>query len=248
MNKKKHTNQYAEQKKEFQLILKGEVDILQEEIRQRRWTNNHIQYFAEMFSLMMSILNDTEEDVLTVRMVKYFLDGDNYKDIALLTGVPVLQVMANIRKFGRAFLRANTYRTVLEKVNKDQKLVEELKQENETLRKMYFKLKAQQFNQSIFESKNTERAASEIEESLERDFLKSNIENHPLSKRLKNALSSKEILTVGECLQYSAKDLLQFRNMGVTSVNELESFLEKHGYALQPNKKSHHSRQYKNEN
>ena len=32
MNKKKHTNQYAEQKKEFQLILKGEVDILQEEI------------------------------------------------------------------------------------------------------------------------------------------------------------------------------------------------------------------------
>ena len=75
MNKKKHTNQYAEQKKEFQLILKGEVDILQEEIRQRRWTNNHIQYFAEMFSLMMSILNDTEEDVLTVRMVKYFLYG-----------------------------------------------------------------------------------------------------------------------------------------------------------------------------
>lgn len=248
MNKKKHTNQYAEQKKEFQLILKGEVDILQEEIRQRRWTNNHIQYFAEMFSLMMSILNDTEEDVLTVRMVKYFLDGDNYKDIALLTGVPVLQVMANIRKFGRAFLRANTYKTILEKVNRDQNLVEKLKQENDTLRKMYFKLKAQQFNQSIFESKNTERAASEIEESLERDFLKSNIENHPLSKRLKNALSSKEILTVGECLQYSAKDLLQFRNMGVTSVNELESFLEKHGYALQPNKKSHHSRQYKNEN
>lgn len=248
MNKKKHTNQYAEQKKEFQLILKGEVDILQEEIRQRRWTNNHIQYFAEMFSLMMSILNDTEEDVLTVRMVKYFLDGDNYKDIALLTGVPVLQVMANIRKFGRAFLRANTYKTILEKVNRDQNLVEELKQENDTLRKMYFKLKAQQFNQSILESKNTERAASEIEESLERDFLKSNIENHPLSKRLKNALSSKEILTVGECLQYSAKDLLQFRNMGVTSVNELESFLEKHGYALQPNKKSHHSRQYKNEN
>lgn len=248
MNKKKHTNQYAEQKKEFQLILKGEVDILQEEIRQRRWTNNHIQYFAEMFSLMMSILNDTEEDVLTVRMVKYFLDGDNYKDIALLTGVPVLQVMANIRKFGRAFLRANTYKTILEKVNRDQNLVEELKQENDTLRKMYFKLKAQQFNQSIFESKNTERAASEIEESLERDFLKSNIENHPLSKRLKNALSSKEILTVGECLQYSAKDLLQFKNMGVTSVNELESFLEKHGYALQPNKKSHHSRQYKNEN
>ena len=74
----------------------------------------------------MSILNDTEEDVLTVRMVKYFLDGDNYKDIALLTGVPVLQVMANIRKFGRAFLRANTYKTILEKVNRDQNLVEEL--------------------------------------------------------------------------------------------------------------------------
>ena len=240
MNKKKHTNQYAEQKKEFQLILKGEVDILPEEIRQRSWTNNHIQYFAEMFSLMMSILNDTEEDVLTVRMVKYFLDGDNYKDIALLTGVPVLQVMANIRKFGRAFLRANTYRTVLEKVNKDQKLVEELKQENETLRKMYFKLKAGQFNQSIQESKNTGQDDSGIEGNIEEDFLKSGIASHPLSNRLKNALSHKGILTVGECLQYSAKDLLQFRNMGITSVNELESFLEKHGYALQPNKKSHH--------
>lgn len=236
-SKKKQTNEYAEQQKEFQLILKGEVDILQEEIRQRRWTNNHIQYFAEMFSLMMSILNDTEEDVLTVRMVKYFLDGDNYKDIALLTGVPVLQVMANIRKFGRAFLRANTYRTMSEKVNKDQKLVEELRQENETLRKMYFKLKAGQFNKSIPESQKTEQTDSEIEENLEKDFLKSSIENHPLSKRLKNALSRKEILTVGECLQYSAKDLLKFRNMGVTSVNELESFLEKHGYALQPTKK-----------
>ena len=236
-SKKKQTDEYAEQQKEFQLILKGEVDILQEEIRQRRWTNNHIQYFAEMFSLMMSILNDTEEDVLTVRMVKYFLDGDNYKDIALLTGVPVLQVMANIRKFGRAFLRANTYRTVLEKVNKDQKLVEELKQENETLRKMYFKLKAGQFNQSIQESKNTRQEDSGIEGSIEEDFLKSGIASHPLSKRLKNALSHKGILTVGECLQYSAKDLLQFRNMGVTSVNELETFLVKHGYALQPTKK-----------
>lgn len=236
-SKKKQTDEYAEQQKEFQLILKGEVDILQEEIRQRRWTNNHIQYFAELFSLMMSILNDTEEDVLTVRMVKYFLDGDNYKDIALLTGVPVLQVMANIRKFGRAFLRANTYRTVLEKVNKDQKLVEELKQENETLRKMYFKLKAGQFNQSIQESKNTGQEDSGIEGSIEEDFLKSGIASHPLSNRLKNALSHKGILTVGECLQYSAKDLLQFRNMGVTSVNELETFLVKHGYALQPTKK-----------
>ena len=239
-SKKKQTDEYAEQQKEFQLILKGEVDILQEEIRQRRWTNNHIQYFAEMFSLMMSILNDTEEDVLTVRMVKYFLDGDNYKDIALLTGVPVLQVMANIRKFGRAFLRANTYRTVLEKVNKDRNLIEELKQENETLRKMYFKLKAGQFNQSIQESKNTGQDDSGIEGNIEEDFLKSGIASHPLSNRLKNALSHKGILTVGECLQYSAKDLLQFRNMGITSVNELESFLEKHGYALQPNKKSHH--------
>lgn len=211
--------------KELQMIIKGEVDILREELRQRNWVNSHLQYFAEMFSLMMSILNDQEEDVQNVRLVKYFLDGDDYKDIALLTGMPVLQVMATIRKFGRAFLRTNNYKALLEQNRQAKADIETLSAENSLLKVKIAQLKKEI---TVDESKSILKKM----DNAEKDFLKSLVEEWPVSVRLRNALKGKGLYTAEHVLLFNHEELKRIRNLGEKTFLELEKFMNEHGYIL----------------
>lgn len=229
-------------RKECEVQIQDEIRILQEELRQRKWTNSHIQYFSEMFVLMMSVLNGTEDDVETVRMMKYFLDGNDYKDIALLTDVPVLQVMAGIRKFGRAFLRANTYKTLCAQVRIDKDQIHELKEEilmlKEKIRILQSNAGRQGENwEDIQEITRTGQTGDRTDSEA---FLRSRIEDHPLSCRIRNALNEAGINRIYQLLQLSWDEVKNIRNLGLKSTSELLDFITDKGYAFRLEKGEKH--------
>ena len=59
----------------------------------------------------------------------------------------------------------------------------------------------------------------------------------PISMRIKNALAIKKIFYLSQLSGYSKKQILQFRNLGVKSMAELEAECQKRGICFLPDKK-----------
>lgn len=219
-----------------QCRLKGELEVevqaLRQELEDRRWTNNHIQYFSEMFALMMHTLYEIEDDITTARLVKYFLDGDDYKDIALLTGQTVQQVMGDIRKFGRSKLRAESYAGLSRTVDEQKKTIGMLEQMVRSrdrdiagLRKIEdeYRLYMQERNRHTPESAGEETAAG---------VMGIRVSECGFSTRLNNILTNSGLHTVGQAMQLGRAKLFRLRNMGRQSLDEFEEFLRQHDLIL----------------
>lgn len=58
-----------------------------------------------------------------------------------------------------------------------------------------------------------------------------------ISERIKNVLSIKRIFYLSQLSGYSRKQILQFRNLGVKSMEELEAECQKRGICFRPDKK-----------
>ena len=83
-----------------------QISVSQRELDDRRWVNCHIEYFSETFSLFIELLAGAEDESDNARLVRLFLEGNSYRDIAAVTGMSLLQVMSVIRTFGRRTIRA----------------------------------------------------------------------------------------------------------------------------------------------
>lgn len=213
--------------------LEEEKKILQQEISDRRWTNNHIQYFSEMFALMMHALYDTEDDSTTTKVVKYFLDGDDYKDISLLTGLPVQQVMGIIRRFGRSKLRTQTYASLSKKVEEQKQDIEQYKRMLETKVGLEDRMLILEKELETYRSKDKEQNEIVKEYTPEdRKILDTEVMACRFSTRLNNILHSNGISTVGEAYQLGRMRMMRMRNMGRKSLNELEDYLNSHNLTL----------------
>ena len=74
-----------------------------------------------------------------------------------------------------------------------------------------------------------------IEEKEDKEFervqkiLATRVEELELSVRASNCLESAKIQTIGELVQKSEKDMLDYRNFGKKSLQELKDILEKMG-------------------
>ena len=62
------------------------------------------------------------------------------------------------------------------------------------------------------------------------DQLEINLANLPV--RVKNALINMRIVTYGDLLKYSKRELLTYKNFGATSLNDLEKHLQERGLYL----------------
>ena len=58
----------------------------------------------------------------------------------------------------------------------------------------------------------------------------------PISARVKNALAVRKIFYLSQLSDYSRKQILNFRNLGIKSMRELEAECQKHGIWFLPNK------------
>lgn len=211
--------------------LEEENKILQQEICDRRWTNNHIQYFSEMFALMMHALYDTEDDSTTTKVVKYFLDGDDYKDISLLTGLPVQQVMGIIRRFGRSKLRTQTYASLSKQVEEQKQTIEQYKRMLETRAGLEDRMLILEKELETYRSKEQDETVKEYTPE-DRKGLDTEVIACRFSTRLNNILHSNGISTVGEVYQLGRMRLMRMRNMGRKSLNEFEDYLKLHNLIL----------------
>lgn len=217
---------YIAERNNLLLQLKEEVDILNEELQQRRWGNNHIEYFAEMFSLMMQTLYEKEDAEQNQKLVRYFLQGDNYKDIALLTGKTVPQVMSCIRRFGRNTLRTRTYVSLYEEVKglkdkmKGNDINDELKkltEEKERLENEVRILKEMMSNEKKLDNHKVDGANKAVKNIYVADCR--------FSRRLLNVLNANHFHTLGDIIEHTRDSLLSLHNMGRKSMSELEDYL-----------------------
>ena len=224
----KNIEKYLKDAEEYKLILQGELNVMKEEITQRHWCNNHIQYISEMTAILLDALTGKNDEDSNVRLVRYFLEGEDYKDIALLTGIPVKQVMNTIRTFGRTLLRTRTYARMLEmSVNQDT-LVRKLQDEKHELEK----------NIRVIQAKYDTLVSSVIEDGLGShadkisipDIGEMSLSNQNFSTRVNNILKSYNIKTVRDLIAYTENEVLKLSNMGTKSFQELTHFL--HGFGL----------------
>lgn len=211
--------------------LQKEKQILLQEISDRRWTNNHIQYFSEMFALMMHTLYDTEDDSTATKIVKYFLDGDDYKDISLLTGCTVQQVMGVIRKFGRSKLRTQTYAALSKQVEVQRHTIS--KYEDMLLEKGNLENKVQILEKELelYRRRNTKVENRQLNPE-DRKILECTITECGFSTRLHNILHNSRCSTVGDAYRLGRIRLMGLRNMGRKSLDEFSDFLNVHNIIL----------------
>lgn len=219
---------YLQEAEEYKLILQGELNVMKEEITQRHWCNNHIQYISEMTAILLDALTGQNAEDTNVRLVRYFLEGEDYKDIALLTGIPVKQVMNTIRTFGRTLLRTRTYARMLEmSVNQDN-LVRQVQDEKHELEK----------NIRVIQTKYDTLVSSVIEDGLGShadkicipDIDEMSLSSQNFSTRVNNILKAYNIKTVRDLITYTEDEALKLSNMGTKSFQELTNFL--HGLGL----------------
>ena len=219
---------------EFQKVkqeLDAEKRILAEEINDRRWTNNHIQYFSEMFNLMMHALYDFEDDGNGAKLVKYFLDGEDYKDISTLTGMSLQQVMAAIRRFGRSKLRTHTYINLCREVEEQRETIRELNARLEDQRKLEERIASlEKENEWQKEEGRKEVVSPAVIQDTQ--VLDEPVSACSFSTRLQNVLLNNGLHTVGQAYNLGRMQLLKLNNMGYKSLSELEQFLRLHNYAL----------------
>ena len=236
--------------REEQAKIKKELDeqiaVMKEELLDRKWVNNHLIYVSEMFALMISTLKEDEDSEMNARLVKYFLDGDNYNDIALLTGLPLYQVKCAIRSFGRKMLRTRTYAALCKEVKtlRDERVsVESVKQENVLLTKKLEKMvqdmeviKSQLNNMTT--KKRGRMVMKEMEdmtvghENILNDIYFSEVADFEFSARLRNVFRKNNIRTFGQVVDMGREKFSRLRNVGALTVAEMESFLEKHNLKL----------------
>lgn len=220
---------YRKELHEQKLILQGELNILQDEIRQRHWANNHIQYISEMISILLETLTDKENEN-NYRLVKYFLDGDDYKDIALLTGIPVKQVMYIIRSFGRTLLRTRQYTRMLQMLKQGEAECNTIKKKclNLELEVKNLRLGYEKMIGAVMQGQEN-GDANLPSKHLNSEILDSYLPSDVFSTRVRNILGYYGISTIGQLVSHSKNDLATLRNMGRKSMTELTEFIHKLG-------------------
>lgn len=72
------------------------------------------------------------------------------------------------------------------------------------------------------------------EEKKRADYLKKSVNELELSVRAANCLKAAQIKTIGELVEKTDKELLQYRNFGRKSLNEIKEILNKMGLSLKP--------------
>ena len=231
----------------MKLQLEGEINVMKNELEDRHWTNNHIQYFSEMFAMMMDTLQNSDDYEDNAKLVKYFLDGNDYKDISVLTDIPLCQVMASIRKFGRNMLRTRSYVILNNEMNRLKKELTEKQALLDENRKMKLKIEmlANEINalQQQLDIKDTrdETEKKHQESKVLKTVGKENILNEvyyqdvsefEFSARLNNVLVANHIRTIGQILDLGREKFSKLRNVGERTMYELDAFLNKHNLSI----------------
>lgn len=228
---------------EMKLLLEGEMNVMKNELENRHWTNNHIQYFSEMFALMMDTLQDGDDYEDNAKLVKYFLDGNDYKDISVLTDIPLCQVMASVRKFGRNMLRTRSYIALNNEVHR---LKEELAEKQAVLdenRRMNLKiemltneinaLQHQLDEKEVGGDASKEEGAGKAVKTVGKDNILNDVyfrevSEFEFSARLSNVLATNNIRTIGQIVELGRENFSKLRNVGARTMYELDDFLKKH--------------------
>lgn len=206
--------------------LSAEISVLKDEVLSRRWLNNHLRFVSETFSLMLSVLDINGEEGADQKLVRYFLDGDDYKDIALLCGVPVTRVIADIRRFGRFPLRARSYMQLLQDNSRIAGLEERLRCAAERIAVL----------ESACSDAGIEPPGSDVTLDVPPSEAVDSILDRPVTAcgfttRLTNVLLASHCTVVGDVLDYTYNELLNMRNMGRGCMGQLLEFCQK--YRLQ---------------
>ena len=200
-----------------------EVSLLKDEVLSRQWLNNHLRFVSETFSLMLSVLDINGEEGADQKLVRLFLDGDDYKDIALLCGVPVTRVMADIRRFGRFPRRARSYMQLLQDNSRIAGLEERLNSASERISAL----------ESACRTAGIEPPTAEDTAVVPLSGAGGGMHERPVtacgfSTRLTNVLLAAHCTVVGDVLDYTYNELLDMRNMGRGCMAQLLDFCQKH--------------------